>query len=340
MAIWRQIGVRQLFGRLLCALNVIVFLCCFTPVAFAAPAKGEMRHSPQVNTGPSIPFNGIRGSDYLTFENEWKLVTVRYRTDNEEQRFVYANPLAYDALLKGAKEYPDGAAFGKIAVVTQDDPAFISSKVPAGNARMQIMVHDSKKYASTHGWGYGLFKSDGSWLVTDTSPEEQAKACDACHEMVQQSRGGVFSLPAHLRDLLKGVLPDTSVLANIMSFQDYEAKKLPASVQAHLPKEAKKVRFLAGSLREKPFVGTLNEIVPTLVAEAGRSGLPVLLLGRDEKLFSLVSSVDPHGKPVTCSGGKKGLQLYYVETHYDPAIGAVYELTTKPLCALPKSNKD
>ena len=58
--------------------------------------------------------NGISLKDYRGFDKKWKLVTVRYRKDTGEMRFVYANPLAEKTLMSGKTDYPDGAVFAKV----------------------------------------------------------------------------------------------------------------------------------------------------------------------------------------------------------------------------------
>ena len=48
--------------------------------------------------------NGLQLKDYPDFETKWHLVTVRYRKDTGEQRFTYANDIAWTAMNAG----PDG----------------------------------------------------------------------------------------------------------------------------------------------------------------------------------------------------------------------------------------
>ena len=51
---------------------------------------------------------------------------------------------------------------------------------------VQFMVKDSKKYASTGGWGYGQF-DDGK-----PASDEVMKACFPCHEFIK-ARDFVFT---------------------------------------------------------------------------------------------------------------------------------------------------
>src|SRR4051812_12390292 len=100
---------RAPFGRLLFASLSLLFM-------IAAPANAQGRGpsaairatatpaSEHVSTLPSLkglrPMDGIDIARYDGFWNDWKLVSVRYRKDNGEQRFIYANPVAWESMRK------------------------------------------------------------------------------------------------------------------------------------------------------------------------------------------------------------------------------------------------
>jgi len=136
-----------------------------------------------------LEMNGIRHSTYRGFDKNWRLVTVRYRKDSGEMRFTYANKLAWKNLLARTKDYSEGAVFAKISVITEDDPRFISSAVPAGAQRIQYMVRNKTKYADTGGWGYALFDADGKTFAEE--PKMKSQACAACH-LIVADLGHVF----------------------------------------------------------------------------------------------------------------------------------------------------
>lgn len=146
--------------------------------------------------GSSRAIDGIAVASYRDFWNDWKLVTVRFRKDNGEQRFVYANPLAWEALENGADGFPDGSMFGKVAFSVSDDPSFPNSSEPGRVTRIQLMQKDSKLFKETGGWGYALIVP-GSRPPPD-SDKSIAAACQACHQIVPE-RNFVFSSPAFLR---------------------------------------------------------------------------------------------------------------------------------------------
>lgn len=237
--------------------------------------------------------NGIKLGDYADFEQQWPLITVRYRTDTTEMRFTYANPAAEAVLKAGGTEYPDGAVFAKIGLMTADDPEFVSSKVPSGAKRFQFMVRDKTKYAATGGWGYAVFGAAQEANAGKRSAQEDATttaACLACHEMVQH-RGYVFSLPANLRaayTLQQTTAPMPRQGQPPLQFVDYDAKALPVAVRNFLPKATPKIRFLEGKLRTNVFVGTFGEIRPTLIKESAQTGLPAVFMDESAKKYILV----------------------------------------------------
>ena len=76
------------------------------------------------------PMNGIDPAPLDEFWNDWNLVTTRYREDNGEQRFIYANDLAYNAMKEGKVSFPDGSALAKLGFKTIVDPQFPNSREP------------------------------------------------------------------------------------------------------------------------------------------------------------------------------------------------------------------
>lgn len=272
---------------------------------------------------PAVPpemyeMNGIRLKDYQGFEKKWKEVTVRFRTDTGEQRFTYANPKAYEALMKGVRDYPDGAVFAKIGIMTQEDPEFPSSKVPTDAQRIQFMVRDKKKYADTGGWGYALFNPMGFRMDSSMPPEDQARACSACHQIVKESRGEVFSQPMNIwghpppPPMHEAALgPELIFTSEQASFQDRAAGKLPKELRELLPPKSASVRFLEGTLREHVFAGTLNEVRPLLMKEARRAGKPALLLSKDGTQYTLIAEYDRDGAGIDCRESQTGFKVYW-----------------------------
>ena len=144
---------RILSGALVC----LLFAAPISVAAAESPVAKPVNAMSVADVPDQDRMNGFALQDYADFQKKWPLVTVRFRKDTGELRFTYANDIAYKALKKGATEYPDGAVFAKIGIMTEEDPAFTSSAVPSGARRFQLMVHDAKKFPETHGWGFALF---------------------------------------------------------------------------------------------------------------------------------------------------------------------------------------
>lgn len=239
--------------------------------------------------------------DFEPFKNfsKWNLVTVRYRENNSELRFVYANDTAFNALKKGEK-YPDGAVFAKAAMGTEEDKAFPDARQPGKSIRYQLMIRDQKKYADTGGWGYALFDGHG---VKSVHLESQPKACAACHSIVPE-RQFVFSKIAKLDpSMLVAESPETQkkfsfTTVPVMQFSEETRKKLPA--------QYKWARSVGGQIASEVFCGTFAELRNIMSKEASSSQMPVVI---DSEHYSMV--VFPEGKKDSCVGkdGERGQSI-------------------------------
>lgn len=247
--------------------------------------------------------NGMKFSDFLDFEKKWKLVTVRYRKDTGEMRLTYANDLAYENLLKGTTDYPEGSVFAKIGIKTMEDKAFPSSAVPAGARRYQFMIRDKKKFESTDGWGYALFDKGGKIYPEDQAV--QSAACAACHHIVPE-RGYVFSQMMELSLFKgeKGAEKKESHYSEKIKFLEIAYERLPDVIKKEIPPSYKKAKEVNHTIAKFLFQGTLDEIKPLLAEESIKTKLPVYIIGPDKKTFAVVyiENVD-----IMCEQeGKKG----------------------------------
>ena len=83
--------------------------------------------------------------------------------------------------------FPEGAILAKLAWKHVQSPEFEPASIPGAATTVQIMVKDSKKYASTGGWGFGRFTSG------KPANEGQHETCFACHEARVQGHDFVFT---------------------------------------------------------------------------------------------------------------------------------------------------
>ena len=247
-------------------------------VVASAPAGAKPAY-----VGGETSMDGYTLKQFDDFVHNWKLVTVRYRRDSGEMRFIYANPLAWKALQAHSLDYPDGAVFAKVGVATSQDPTFLDSAVPAHADHIQIMVRDKKKHAHTDGWGYAIFNMQGV-----TSPgktlADVSEACNACHLVVKKDRGMVFSVPMPEISPLKNPLSYASTLGQALSshvpFKTVPVAELPTMLRSKLPTDNKTVRQMEGSIPEHMFQGSMHESIPFVGAEAARSNMPTVLLSK------------------------------------------------------------
>jgi cytochrome P460 len=113
----------------------------------------------------------------------WELISIAHEAgDFNDLRAVLGNAVAVKAARAGTLPYPDGAIIARLA--WKHTPSAANNKVfgreqsfVAGDAtNVQFMVKDSKKYATSGGWGYAQF-TDGK-----SADEALIKTCFPCHE--------------------------------------------------------------------------------------------------------------------------------------------------------------
>lgn len=127
---------------------------------------------------------------------DWKLVSVAHEEGNlNDIRAILGNDVAIKTYREGKLPFPEGAIIGRIAwrhVPSEENnkafgraQSFVAGEAPPWY--LQFMVKDSKKYASTGGWGYAQFDKDGN-----PGPESDLKKCHPCHEAIKD-RDFVFT---------------------------------------------------------------------------------------------------------------------------------------------------
>jgi len=116
---------------------------------------------------------------------DWKLISVsRLEGKLNQLRAQFGNDIALKAMKEGTVPFPDGsiiaaAHWSNEASGANNEVLTLlgsSSFVPGAPVNVQFMVKDSKKYASTGGWGFADFK--------DGKPGDEAlhNTCFACHQ--------------------------------------------------------------------------------------------------------------------------------------------------------------
>lgn len=137
-------------------------------------------------------FKGYEGWQAVSISQDGKLIAV-----------ILANPLMIDAYLAGVpangKPFPDGSKMAKVHWSPKTSATFPAATVPGDLVNVDFMVKDSKRFADSGGWGWGVFDYDGTsgkftpGTMAGTPPQgNDAKCGFACHTIVK-SRDYVFT---------------------------------------------------------------------------------------------------------------------------------------------------
>jgi hypothetical protein len=153
-------------------------------VAYMAPASGEA-------DGAAAPIFGI---EIPPGYRDWKLISVAHEEGNlNDLRAILGNDVAVKAARDGTLPFPDGTIIARLAwsydPLEESEKAFgRAQSFVAGPPKngVQFMVKDSRRYASTGGWGFAHF--DGG----KPADEAMHNTCFPCHETVK-ARDFVFN---------------------------------------------------------------------------------------------------------------------------------------------------
>jgi len=169
---------------------VVVLLAALGGAAVAA----QDRYAVQVPGG--LAFAEFRGYQ------DWQTVAVSQNGKLIET--ILGNPALIEAYKAGipdnGKPFPDGAKMAKIhwkAVKNPGEPG--NPTVPGALDDIDFMVKDSKRFADSGGWGYGVFEYDAATDtfrpggLTDKPPQAHDAKCGfACHT-IAAARDYVFT---------------------------------------------------------------------------------------------------------------------------------------------------
>ena len=143
--------------------------CLVASAPFAAP---EVDEAASPIFGVKIP-PGYR---------DWGVISVAHEAgNNNDLRAVLGNDVAIKAYREGKLPFPDGTIIARLAwsyVASEENNKVFGraqSFVAGAPINLQLSVKDSKKYASTGGWGFAQFK--------DGKPADEGvhKTCFPCH---------------------------------------------------------------------------------------------------------------------------------------------------------------
>jgi len=159
--------------------------CRSLPGAVAACVIAFIPLTPSRADDDSSPIFGVKiPAGY----RHWELIAPSHEAGNfNELRGILGNPVAMTAYREGTLPFPDGTILAKLAWQREPSSEFPGAFVPGHATTVQIMVKDSKRYASTGGWGFGRF--------IDGKPVDRAQheTCYGCHQANVKDHDLVFT---------------------------------------------------------------------------------------------------------------------------------------------------
>jgi hypothetical protein len=173
-------------SKLLVLTATVSFLCglVFSLAAYADSTPGPVAQGSPV-FGVTLP-PGYRN---------WQFVSIAHEEgDKPDIRVILGNDVAIKAFRDGTLPFPDGTIIARLAykyessaqnnAVFGRDQSFIAGEP----TNVQIEIKDSKRFASTGGWGYGQFENG------KPNPSEKIiNGCFACHTKLPPATDLIFT---------------------------------------------------------------------------------------------------------------------------------------------------
>src|SRR5580692_967048 len=153
--------------------------CLLGAVAALTSALGYMARAHGRSDNEADPIYGIKVPPGY---RDWRVITVAHEEgNNNDLRAVLGNDIAIKAYREDKLPFPDGTIIVRLAwsyVPSKENNKVFGraqSFVAGSPINVQLSVKDSRKWASTGGWGFAQFK-DGR-----PADETVLKTCAPCH---------------------------------------------------------------------------------------------------------------------------------------------------------------
>ena len=147
------------------------------------------------SAGKPLPVGDApNGIAFLRDYKNWRAISSTDRIDTKTLRLILGNDIAIKAIADNKiHPWPDGTMFAKVAWRRK---AGEHGLIETGEFfQVAFMIKNSKKYASTAGWGWA------QWVGIDLKPygtgAEFANECVACHAPLSEN-DYVFTMPIRL----------------------------------------------------------------------------------------------------------------------------------------------
>lgn len=127
---------------------------------------------------------------------DWRVIAVSHRTDNNTLRAIIGNDVAINAARQDkTNPWPDGAVLGKIVLKDEAHTNWPAATVPGELKAVEFMFKDAKRFADTGGWGYARWLGMGKKPYGDDASFSQE--CFGCHTPMK-ANDYVFTRPIKL----------------------------------------------------------------------------------------------------------------------------------------------
>lgn len=151
--------------------------------AAAEAARTPISPATVLPEGNAFPFD--------PYFEDWKLISITDRGDNNTFRFILGNDVAVKAVLAGRiSPWPDGARLAKIAWQQKEGPDGLI--YPGEFVQVELMLKNASLYKDSEGWGWGR------WKGMDLKPYGKDAAfvgeCTSCHRPLR-GNDYVYTLP-------------------------------------------------------------------------------------------------------------------------------------------------
>ena len=136
------------------------------------------------------------GIDIPKDYKNWRIIAPSHRTDNNTIRVILGNSTAIRAVRgSSTNPWPEGTILAKIVWKDRTHKKWPAAQIPGKFVHAEFMIKNSRKYASTGGWGFAR------WKGLDQKPygkdADFSTECFICHKPVMYNVY-VFTHPAEM----------------------------------------------------------------------------------------------------------------------------------------------
>lgn len=152
-----------------------------------------------------VPENAPNGIAFPVGYEDWQVVSLSHRNDNNSLRVILGNDVAVRAARNGQRPWPKGSVLAKVVWKDASHAEWVAATVPGRFVHVEIMVRDRARFPYTGGWGFARWV--GKELKPYGTDDKFVRECYGCHEPVADT-DYVFTRPVFVHGL--GARPSDS----------------------------------------------------------------------------------------------------------------------------------